>query len=160
MIFSVVKPRFLSVTFKVLATLFSLVCIVSCGSGTQNSADYVPSLTLTLVNADGIRVNSTSIGTSYQLRASVVDSYGPAANVIVTFQSGGLANLVPNSGTALTNSSGIAEIEFIPTTSGAAMASAIASVTQVIKSTSSTSTTTTSLVTVQNSFNYSVAVTR
>jgi hypothetical protein len=158
MTFSTVTKHYLSVGLKATASFFLILAIAGCGGGAKDSASGStgPGLTLSLVTSSGVAVTSAYIGTTYKLRAVATDSSGLASNVIVTFVSGGLGTLNPSAGTALTNSSGVAEVDFIPVTAGAAAATASASVTLITKVAGS-SATTTSLVAVSGAVNHSIA---
>jgi hypothetical protein len=158
MTFSIFTKRYLSIGLKVMTAFFLIWAIAGCGAGGKESttANSSPSLTLSFVDSFGNSVTNMVIGSSYTLKATVTQSSGVAPNVITTFVSGGLGTLNPGAGTALTNSFGVAEVVFVPTTIGAAAATASASVTLITKVAGS-SATTTSQVTVNGSINYSVA---
>lgn len=156
MIFSALRQHNLSFGLKILAILFASFLVASCGAGKSSSTNSTtPALALSLIDASGNAVTNMVIGSSYTLKATVTQSSGAASNVIVTFTSGSLATLNPPSGTALTNSSGLATIGLVPTTAGASSASASAQVT-LITTSADGKTSSSSTVTVTGELNYSV----
>lgn len=107
------------------------------GSGVSGQFDFAvqpstvvtnPSLTVSIIDGSGASVNAISVGGAYIARAVVKDANRlPVASTAVTFSLGGasIANLNPT--TALTNSSGVAEVAISPaslTSVGAASLSA------------------------------------
>lgn len=89
----------------------------------------VPTLVLALTDTSGTAVTTISAGYSAVVKATVKDETGaPAANAVVTFTTS-LGVMDPLSGTALTNSLGVASITLTGgSTSGADMISATAQV--------------------------------
>ncbi len=91
-----------------------------------------PTITLALINSTGTSVNSISVGGGNVVRALVRDGSGaPVANRLVSFSLTGPSIAVLNPTTALTNSSGVAEVPIAPlsvTSLGAATVVASATV--------------------------------
>jgi hypothetical protein len=93
-----------------------------------------PTLSLALFNGANTTVTNISSGAGNYVKATVLDATGnPVANKVVTFTMGGsaIAAFSPTVGTALTNTSGVAQIGISPialSTAGAATVSAQASV--------------------------------
>jgi hypothetical protein len=142
-------------------SFFLVSLLIACGAASDSSstATNVPALKLSIIDASGGTVSSVVVGASYTLRAVVSQTGGAAGNEIVTFAAGGLGTLSPSSGTALTNSSGLATVTFVPNAAGAATATANATVNKVTTTTATSTTpasTTTTRVPVTSSYNYSV----
>ncbi len=143
-----------------LAAVFCAMTIVACGGAAGSSSSNTPGLTLTLINASGSAVTNMVVGTSYTLVATASQTGGSAANVVVTFTAGSLATLTPSTGTALTNSSGVATMVLVPTTAGASTATASATVNKITTTAATATTaatTTTTSVAVSANTNYAVA---
>ncbi|MEY4295453.1 MAG: hypothetical protein RLY82_1141, partial [Pseudomonadota bacterium] len=159
MIYHLFKKIALWMPVKVMASIFLSLAVVACGGG-EKGATNVPALVLTMLDSSGASVNSVVVGASYTLKATVSQTGGAAANEVVTFTSGSLGTLTPTSGTALTNSLGVATITFVPTAAGAATASASATVnkiTTIAATTTTPSSTTTTRVAVSGDLNYGVS---
>ena len=98
----------------------TLVAIVLAGCGGSSNRDQlnnvppatVSTLTLSLLDTNGAASNSLTLSGPLIAQASVRDASGnPAANIIVTFATGGaLSVLSPSSGQTLTNASGLATV--------------------------------------------------
>lgn len=98
----------------------TLVAIVLAGCGGSSNRDQlnnvppatVSTLTLSLLDTNGAASNSLTLSGPLIAQASVRDASGnPAANIIVTFATGGaLSVLSPSSGQTLTNASGVATV--------------------------------------------------
>jgi hypothetical protein len=143
---------------KGVTSLFLALVLVACG-GAKDSSSTTPTLTLSLVDVSGASVSTMVAGTSYTLIATVAQTGGAAVNEIVTFSAGSLGTLSPSSGTALSNSAGVATIVFVPSTAGASTASATATVNKVtttVATSTTAATSTTTRVAVTNSLNYGV----
>ncbi len=103
------------------------------GSGTTTTAAAGISVSLTDPSTGAARTSIT-LGSPAKANATVLDSTGKAvANTVVTFAvaPAALANMTPATGTALTNSSGVASVQLDPaslTAAGAATITATASV--------------------------------
>jgi hypothetical protein len=104
-----------------LATLSSV--LLACGGGTGGVGDIpvgsgLPTLTLTVVSAGtSQQVNSLGAGQTATAKATVLDAEGkPLAGVIVTFAAADatLLDVVPTSGSALTDASGTAVVTIAP----------------------------------------------
>jgi hypothetical protein len=157
--FSILTAHHWRLMLSSIVAFFCALTVAGCGGATGSSSSNTPGLTLTLINASGSTVTNMVVGTSYTLVATATQTGGSAANVVVTFTAGSLATLTPTTGTALTNSSGVATMVLVPTTAGASTATASATVNK-ITTTAATSTTaattTTTSVAVTGSANYSV----
>lgn len=143
---------------KAIASIFLALLVVACGGG-EKGATNVPALVLSLTDSGGASVNMLVAGTSYTLKATVSQTGGAAVNEVVTFSAGSLGTLSPSSGTALTNSLGVATITFVPTAAGAATASASATVnkiTTIAATTTTPASSTTTRVPVTGDLNYGV----
>lgn len=130
---------------KLLASFLlvtSVVLLTGCSdntggtsSGATNSGTTTPAATasISLVLTDPISggvVTSVSNGTSANVNATVINAGLPVANTVVTFKTDAtMATMNPSSGTALTNSAGVATITL--TGGGAAGATTISASTQV-----------------------------
>ena len=134
---------------KLFIMLISLV-LVSCGggggspgtvsgSGASNNPNGI--IVLALFDASGNAANSVSPSGFLTARATVTDATGAArANVIVTFTlSDTLATLAPTSGTALTDSRGIAQVTVVAgSNAGALSVQASATITGTTATTATT----------------------
>jgi hypothetical protein len=110
------RPALLLIFFALLC------CLVACGgskdtaTGTTTTTTNLSSLTLSLTKvSDGTTATSVSAGSPVQLTAVVIDIDGsPVVNKTVTFTAVTVGlitfNGTPDTGSALTNSSGIATI--------------------------------------------------
>lgn len=158
-IYRILKKFASFLTFRGVASIFLALIVVACGGGISTTSN-TPSITLSLINASGSTVTNMVVGTSYTLVATATQTGGVAANVVVTFTAGSLAALTPSTGTALTNSAGVATMVIVPSTAGASTATASATVNK-ITTTAATSTTaattTTTTVAVTGSSNYAVS---
>lgn len=104
-----------------LATLSSV--LLACGGGTGGVGDIpvgsgLPTLTLSVVSAGSSQqINSLGAGQTATAKATVLDAEGkPLAGVIVTFAAADatLLDVVPTSGSALTDASGTAVVTISP----------------------------------------------
>lgn len=94
------------------------IVLAACGGSSNrdqiNNAPPAPvaTLTLSLLDANGVASNALTLAGPLMARASIRDAEGnPAPNVIVTFATGGaLSVLSPSSGQTLTNAAGIATV--------------------------------------------------
>lgn len=74
-----------------------------------------PTLTLAILNANGVSVSGISLGGGFVARATVKDAAGvPVASKLVTFTLNGASIALLTPGTALTNTQGIAEVAIAP----------------------------------------------
>ncbi len=97
------------------------------------SATTAPKLTLNLVTSTGASTTTVSLSAVTSLRAVVTDAAGAkVSGAVVVFSGGsGLVSMVPSSGTALTDSNGVASVVVQPastTSAGAGVLSAASSV--------------------------------
>ncbi len=140
------KTVFTNLRRSLLALLITLpVLLAGCGgkevagttpttsTGGGSTTTGQTSMALSLVNAAGSTVTSISSSSPAFARAVLTDTNGIAIpNTVVTFSTDAtLATLTPSTGTALTDSSGIASISIAPATisaAGAATLTATASV--------------------------------
>ena len=125
---------------RLLGGLLVATLIAACGGGGGSpgatggsSATASATVTLDVVDASGVTVTTVSTSKSSFARAVVRDAGGTAvAGAVVTFGAdAGLVSFVPQSGTALTDASGIALIQVVPATAasaGAGMVTADATV--------------------------------
>lgn len=84
-------------------------------SGTGGVSTGTPTIVVSLADASGAAVTSIAVGGGYVARATVRDSAGAVvSNRLVTFavSNGSIATLTPD--TALTNSSGVAQVAIAP----------------------------------------------
>jgi hypothetical protein len=88
------------------------------GGGTQPS----PTVSLQLVDANGAATTAVSATQTTFARATVTDASGsPVSGVVVTFTTDAtLVTFVPSSGTALTGSNGVAQIQLTPASGSSA----------------------------------------
>jgi len=71
----------------------------------------LPKLAFSLTDSSGATTHSLSIDSPATVSAQIIDGDGnPIPDIVVTFQTDGGETFVPNSGTALTDASGIAQV--------------------------------------------------
>lgn len=119
---------------KLISSLFVIGLLVACGGGggnpgatsggsgaangggdTGGASAGTPTLVVTIVNQTGVAVNSISVGGGFVARATLRDASGAVVpSKVVTFDLNGasIATLAP--ATALTISSGVAEVAISP----------------------------------------------
>jgi hypothetical protein len=111
-----------------LATLFLTLLLTACGGGGGSPGTNVagggttatvviptPTLVVSLFNAANASVNTIAVGSAFTARATVRDAAGVAVtNRLVTFNVINSAIATVNPSTALTNTSGVAEVTIAP----------------------------------------------
>ncbi|TRZ66568.1 MAG: hypothetical protein D4S02_06695, partial [Rhodocyclaceae bacterium] len=114
----------------------ALLGLTACVSGSADTTFKTDNGSISIALSDpvtGATVTTVSMSNAAKVTATVRDPLGNLVpNAVVTFTtSATLATMIPASGTALTNASGVASIQIIgasPTAAGAATISASASV--------------------------------
>ncbi|MFZ6842898.1 hypothetical protein [Undibacterium sp. RuTC16W] len=134
--------------FRLYISLFLIALLFACGGGggssgtsTAGGASNSPSLSVSLVDANGVAITSLSGGDIGTLKAKFTSGSGsPIANAVVTFSGDvSLIQLVPISGTALTDANGIAVLNIKP--ASFTLAGAVAITAQAVSGTLTASTT-------------------
>jgi hypothetical protein len=116
---------------RMFVALLVAAALSACGGGggspgtTSNGTggtSPAPTISLQLVDANGAATTAISATQSTFARATVTDASGnPVSGVVVTFTTDAtLVGFVPSSGTALTGSNGVAQIQLTPASGSSA----------------------------------------
>lgn len=114
---------------RLLGGLLLVTLMTACGGGggspgatTGGSANATPTITVDVVDASGAPASTVGTSKSSFARAVVRDAGGaPVSGVVVTFKAdAALVSFLPESGTALTDASGIASVQVVPATAASA----------------------------------------
>ena len=116
--------RFVKYLLSLLVAAFVVACggggdpgtpTNGCGNQCPSTGTAAPTAIVQIFDASGKAVTAITIGNAYTARATVLSGTGsPVTDILVTFSTSGssIANLKPT--TALTNSSGVAEVTIAP----------------------------------------------
>jgi hypothetical protein len=133
--------------FKALWACIALALVTACGGGGGSAGTIVggpasgggsttttasPTLVVTLMNSQGAEVSTIGLGGGFSARATLKDAAGAVVtNRLVTFTLNGSAIATINPTTAITNSSGVAEVGISPSSLSALGAATVSASAQV-----------------------------